>query len=257
MVRDARSACPRHEVMAARTVTCAAHWRRFMSKTSDHVRLRPLRPHAGALHRRREAGRHRPQFPRHRPSARDLRPHAEHLEFEACEMSSSEFIRHAAHGDCPMVAIPVFPSRVFRHGYHRGRQAPVIKEPKDLAGKRIGVPLYAMTAAIFIRGLLQHDYGVDLSGVHLGRGRHERHQAARQRRPACRWCARSRIEPHTTAHVAERPARVRRHRRHHQLGPAEGDQDAIRTSSGCFPTTASARSTTTGAPRSSRSCISW
>jgi 4,5-dihydroxyphthalate decarboxylase len=86
------------------------------------------------------------------------------LEFEACEMSSSEYIRHAVRGDCPMVAIPVFPSRVFRHGYIAidKRQ---ISAPKDLAGKRIGVPLYAMTAAIFIRGLLQHDHGVDFSGV--------------------------------------------------------------------------------------------
>ncbi len=57
-----------------------------------------------------------------------------------------------------------FPSRVFRHGYIAVDKR-VIREPKDLAGKRIGVPLYAMTAAIVIRGLLQHDYGVDLSGV--------------------------------------------------------------------------------------------
>src|SRR5215813_980385 len=86
------------------------------------------------------------------------------LEFDACEMSSSEFVRHAVRGNCPMVAIPVFPSRVFRHGYIAidKRQ---ISAPKDLAGKRIGVPLYAMTAAIFIRGLLQHEHGVDLSGV--------------------------------------------------------------------------------------------
>jgi len=63
-----------------------------------------------------------------------------------------------------MVAIPVFPSRVFRHGYIAIDKRQV-REPKDLAGKRIGVPLYAMTAAIFIRGLLQHDHGVDLSGV--------------------------------------------------------------------------------------------
>jgi 4,5-dihydroxyphthalate decarboxylase len=88
----------------------------------------------------------------------------ENLEFEACEMSSSEFVRHAVRGDCPMVAIPVFPSRVFRHGYITIDKRQV-GAPTDLAGKRIGVPLYAMTAAIFIRGLLQHDQGVDLSGV--------------------------------------------------------------------------------------------
>jgi len=86
------------------------------------------------------------------------------LEFEACEMSSSEYVRHAVRGDCPMVAIPVFPSRVFRHGYIAIDKRQV-NAPKGLAGKRIGVPLYAMTAAIFIRGLLQHDHGVDFSNV--------------------------------------------------------------------------------------------
>ena len=86
------------------------------------------------------------------------------LEFDACEMSSSEYIRHAVRPGCPMVAIPVFPSRVFRHGYITVDKRQ-IKEPKDLVGKRIGVPLYAMTAAIFVRGLLQHDHGVDFSNV--------------------------------------------------------------------------------------------
>ncbi len=86
------------------------------------------------------------------------------LEFDAAEMSSSEYIRHAVRPDCPLVAIPVFPSRVFRHGYIAVNRH-IVREPKDLAGKRIGVPLYAMTAAIVIRGLLQHDYGVDLSRV--------------------------------------------------------------------------------------------
>jgi 4,5-dihydroxyphthalate decarboxylase len=85
-------------------------------------------------------------------------------EFEASEMSSSDFARHVIHGDCPFVALPVFVSRVFRHG-HIAVNRRLIKTPKDLAGKRIGVPLYGMTAAIFMRGLLQHDHGVDLSSV--------------------------------------------------------------------------------------------
>jgi 4,5-dihydroxyphthalate decarboxylase len=86
------------------------------------------------------------------------------LEFDASEMSSSEFVARLAAGDCPFVALPVFPSRVFRHGYIAVDRR-VIRTPADLAGKRIGVPLYAMTAAIFIRGMLQHDCGVDLSQV--------------------------------------------------------------------------------------------
>jgi 4,5-dihydroxyphthalate decarboxylase len=86
------------------------------------------------------------------------------LEFDASEMSSSDFVRRLSQGQCPFVALPVFASRVFRHGYITVDRN-VIRSPKDLAGKRIGVPLYPMTAAIFIRGLLQHDHDVDLSGV--------------------------------------------------------------------------------------------
>jgi 4,5-dihydroxyphthalate decarboxylase len=68
-----------------------------------------------------------------------------------------------------MVALPVFPSRVFRHGFITvNRKA--VRTPKDLEGKRIGVPLYTQTAALFIRGLLQDEYGVDLSGVHWVQG---------------------------------------------------------------------------------------
>ncbi len=91
------------------------------------------------------------------------------LEFDACEMSSSEVISRRAAGRNEMVALPVFPSRVFRHGFITiNRKA--VKAPKDLAGKRIGTPLYTQTAAVFIRGLLQDEYGVDLSGVHWVQG---------------------------------------------------------------------------------------
>src|SRR5882672_6743930 len=86
------------------------------------------------------------------------------LDFAACEMSSSEVISRLAAGRNEMVALPVFPSRVFRHGFITVNRKSV-RAPKDLAGKRIGVPLYTQTAAVFMRGLLAEDYGVDLSGV--------------------------------------------------------------------------------------------
>jgi len=91
------------------------------------------------------------------------------LEFDASEMSSSEVISRHAAGRKEMVALPVFPSRVFRHGFITvNRKA--VKKPKDLEGKRIGTPLYTQTAAVFIRGMLQDEYGVDLSGVHWVQG---------------------------------------------------------------------------------------
>jgi len=91
-------------------------------------------------------------------------------EFDVSEMSSSEFISRKSAGQCPFVAIPVFPSRVFRHGCIAVNRARGIRTPKDLEGKRIGVPLYTMTAAIWIRGHLQHEYGVDLSTIQWGQG---------------------------------------------------------------------------------------
>ena len=86
-------------------------------------------------------------------------------EFDASEFSSSEFISRFARGDCPFVAIPVFPARVFRHGYIYVNRKAAIRTPKDIEGKRVGVALYTMTAAVWIRGILTHYYSVDLSGV--------------------------------------------------------------------------------------------
>ena len=92
------------------------------------------------------------------------------LEFDASELSSSEFITMTGAGDCPFVAIPVFPSKAFRHGFICINKQAGINEPKDLEGKRIGVPLYTQTAAVWIRGHLQHDYGVDLSSIQWVQG---------------------------------------------------------------------------------------
>jgi 4,5-dihydroxyphthalate decarboxylase len=85
-------------------------------------------------------------------------------EFDAAEFSSSEFISRVGAGTCSFVALPVFPSRMFRHGFI-SVNTDRVRSPQELAGKRIGVPLYTMTAAVWIRGLLMHEYGVDLSGV--------------------------------------------------------------------------------------------
>ena len=72
-------------------------------------------------------------------------------EFDVAEYSSSEYIQRYANKQCPFVAIPVFPSRCFRHAFIAINKKSGIKTPKDLEGKRIGVALYTMTAAIFIR----------------------------------------------------------------------------------------------------------
>jgi 4,5-dihydroxyphthalate decarboxylase len=91
-------------------------------------------------------------------------------EFDVAEYSSSEFVQRFANKQCPFVAIPVFPSRAFRHGFIAINKKSGIETPKDLDGKRVGVPLYTMTAAVFIRGLLQHEYGVDTESIHWVQG---------------------------------------------------------------------------------------
>ena len=82
--------------------------------------------------------------------------------FDVSEMSMAHSLIRRAKEDFPFVALPVFPSRMFRHGYIFVNTRTGIRTPKDLEGRRIGVPEYSQTAAVWIRGLLQHEYGVDL-----------------------------------------------------------------------------------------------
>ena len=91
-------------------------------------------------------------------------------EFDLSELSASEFVSMSGRGDCPFVALPVFPSRVFRHGFIFINKRAGIRLPKDLEGKRIGVPLYTQTAAIWIRGHLAHEWGVNLDTVRWVQG---------------------------------------------------------------------------------------
>jgi 4,5-dihydroxyphthalate decarboxylase len=83
-----------------------------------------------------------------------------HQEFDVSELSFSNYTMLRARGDDAFMAIPVFPSRLFRHSCIYVNRNAGITEPKDLIGKRIGVPEYSMTAAVFARGLLLHEYGV-------------------------------------------------------------------------------------------------
>ena len=86
-------------------------------------------------------------------------------EFDASEMSSSEQVQRLVAGNDSLVALPVFVSRVFRHSFIFINRKAGIAGPKDLAGKRIGVSAYTQTAAVFIRGMLQDEHGVDLSSI--------------------------------------------------------------------------------------------
>ncbi|OBH08199.1 hypothetical protein [Mycobacterium sp. E1747] len=80
-------------------------------------------------------------------------------EFDVAEMSLSGFIMRTARGDDRYVGLPVFTSRVFRHDGIILRKE--IESAQQLPGKRVAVPEYHMTAALFMRGLLLDEYGVD------------------------------------------------------------------------------------------------
>ena len=98
----------------------------------------------------------------------------QHQEFDASEMSLSNYTTLVAGGKSPFIAIPVYPSRVFRHGYFFINTRKGIKSGADLKGKRGGVPEYSMTAAVYMRGLMQHEFGVKPNEVEWVQGRHDR-----------------------------------------------------------------------------------
>jgi 4,5-dihydroxyphthalate decarboxylase len=94
-------------------------------------------------------------------------------EFDAAEMSLSSYAMSAALDDTPFIAIPVFPSRFFRQSCIFVSAKSGIREPKDLVGKRVGTPEYQMTAPVWIRGILQDEYGVDPASVEYCTGGEE------------------------------------------------------------------------------------
>jgi 4,5-dihydroxyphthalate decarboxylase len=94
----------------------------------------------------------------------------EFREWHASEMSMARYVSMRAAGDDSLTAIPVFPSRVFRHSsFYVTRDSP-IEEASELAGKRVGIPEWAQTAGVYARGLLTHEYGVPLTDVRWTQG---------------------------------------------------------------------------------------
>jgi 4,5-dihydroxyphthalate decarboxylase len=133
-------------------------------------------------------------------------------EFDVSELSAAEFISLRGRGECPFAAIPVFPSRVFRHGYIFVNRRSGIRAPKDLEGRRVGLPLYTQTAAIWLRRHLMHQFAVDLDTI--------------------RWVEGAVDSPgtHGNAHAPAllRPAAIERNRSGRPLGEllAAGEIDA-------------------------------
>jgi len=86
-------------------------------------------------------------------------------EWDVSEMSFGKVVSLMSEERPQIVALPVFVSRVFRHSAIYVREGVGIQKPKDLEGKRVGLPEWAQTAGIYVRGMLAHEYGVDLAKI--------------------------------------------------------------------------------------------
>lgn len=80
-------------------------------------------------------------------------------EFDVAEMSVSSMMMAVARGDDRFVGLPIFTTRRFFHAHILVRDT--VSDPSDLAGKRVGIPEYQQTAALWIRGALKHEFGVE------------------------------------------------------------------------------------------------
>jgi 4,5-dihydroxyphthalate decarboxylase len=86
-------------------------------------------------------------------------------EFDVTELSLSSQLLQVSRGDAPYAAIPVFVARAFRHGCIYLRADAGITTPRDLEGRLVGVPEYQMTLALWLRGILADDHGVEVNAI--------------------------------------------------------------------------------------------
>jgi 4,5-dihydroxyphthalate decarboxylase len=101
-------------------------------------------------------------------------------EFDVSELSFSSYIRTVAAGTSTYIGIPAFVSRIFRHSGIYIRTDAGIRAPADLKGKRVGLPEYQITAVVWMRGMMQYEYGVLPSDIRWRNGGQE--QPGRQER---------------------------------------------------------------------------
>ncbi|MBS1888523.1 MAG: 4,5-dihydroxyphthalate decarboxylase [Actinobacteria bacterium] len=93
----------------------------------------------------------------------------ERPDWEAAEFSLALYVNRVGRGDRSLLAIPAFPSRVFRHGsFYARADGPTALE--ELAGARVGIPEWAQTAGVWARGILAERHGVDLASIRWVQG---------------------------------------------------------------------------------------
>ena len=90
--------------------------------------------------------------------------------FDVSELSLSSYLMQVSRGEGAYIAIPAFVSRAFHHGAIYVRTKRGIETPKDLEGRLVGVPEYQMTMALWVRGILGDEYGVDFRKIRYRTG---------------------------------------------------------------------------------------
>ena len=94
-------------------------------------------------------------------------------EYDITEMSLGSFIIAKSRGEAPWLALPVFPCRIFFHTRVLCNKNSNIRNPTDLRGKKVAIAEYQMTAAVWLRGILQHEFGVKPNEINWYQSRSE------------------------------------------------------------------------------------
>ena len=91
--------------------------------------------------------------------------HLKNFEFDIAETSFAKYVAMAGAGESPIVGIPVFPARLFRHSSIYVSKDSGITDAKGLEGRTVGIPEWAQTAGVYMRGMLSEYYGVALDRI--------------------------------------------------------------------------------------------
>ena len=220
-VRDNRVV--RQSLPPPRGVSRRRRFSQIPMRVAPEPRARMNAPAAGAQHRALRQRAHAAAARRPRaPQGIRLVPTMVHpsemfwrqlrfAEFDVSEMSMSSLIISVSRGDTRWVAIPVFTMRKFFHTSIIVRTDSGIAAPADLRGKRIGVPEYQQTWAIWARGVLQHEFGVHAARDRVVHGAQPRQEP--RRRDRLRGARRRARQPDPADHQYRRDAAARRARR--------------------------------------------
>ncbi|HKA43777.1 MAG TPA: ABC transporter substrate-binding protein [Burkholderiales bacterium] len=105
-----------------------------------------------------------PEFIEVNPQIAAYRRMVRDVEFDVCDIAPSTYMIAREHG-APFKALPIFVTRNFHHSGFVYRQDAGIGKPKDLEGKNAGVRAYSVTTGVWGRGILQNEYGIDISKI--------------------------------------------------------------------------------------------